>query len=214
MVPPLLTPLARLLEPGPDCKMSQVHAARGIPSQSRWISWSKRWMRRFRELGGGGGRRPIRPWRATAPDAGPDEYAVVAKGHPHSGLGDRVALGVGDALDEAVQAQPAKWSSSRARRDEELSAMIRRIHNDSDGTYRIPRVYAELVEGGCRVGRKRVARLMRESGLVGVSRRRGIRTMRVDRNHRAAPDRVERPPKLSCPRSRPSWTHCGPTSES
>ena len=53
---------------------------------------------------------------------------------------------------------------------------------------------------GCRVGRKRVARLMRESGWAGVSRRRGTRTIRfaarklacVDRSHRAAPDRVER----------------------
>ena len=70
--------------------------------------------------------------------------------------------------------------------------MIRRIHDDSDGTYGMPRVHAELVEGGCQVGRKRVARLMRESGLVGVSRRRGTRTTRVDRDHRAAPDRVER----------------------
>ena len=68
--------------------------------------------------------------------------------------------------------------------------MIRRIHDDSDGTYGMPRVHAELVVGGCQVGRKRVARLMRESGLVGVSRRRGARTTRVDRNHRAAPDRI------------------------
>lgn len=43
--------IARLLEPGSDCQMSQVHAARGIPSQSRWISRSKRLMRRFRGLG-------------------------------------------------------------------------------------------------------------------------------------------------------------------
>ena len=77
--------------------------------------------------------------------------------------------------------------------------MIRRIHNDSDGTYGMPRVHAELVEGGCRVGRKRVARLMRESGLVGVSRRRGTRTTRVDRNHRAAPDRVERQFRADAP---------------
>ena len=77
--------------------------------------------------------------------------------------------------------------------------MIRRIHNDSDGTYGMPRVHAELVEGGCRVGRKRVARLMRESGLVGVSRRRSTRTTRVDRDHRAAPDRVERQFRADAP---------------
>ena len=77
--------------------------------------------------------------------------------------------------------------------------MIRRIHDDSRGTYGMPRVHAELVEGGCRVGRKRVARLMRESGLVGVSRRRGTRTTRVDRNHRVAPDRVERQFRADAP---------------
>ena len=39
------------------------------------------------------------------------------------------------------------------------------------------------------VSRKRVVRLMREAGLAGVSRRRG---MRVDAGHRAVPDRIER----------------------
>ena len=57
----------------------------------------------------------------------------------------------------------------------------------------------ELVEGGCRVGRKRVARLMRESGLVGVSRRRGTRTTRVERSHLAAPDRVQRQFRADAP---------------
>ena len=33
---------------------------------------------------------------------------------------------------------------------------------------------------------------MRESGLAGVSRRRGTRTTRLDPSHRAVPDRVER----------------------
>ena len=37
-----------------------------------------------------------------------------------------------------------------------------------------------------------MARLIRETGLTGVSRRRGTRTTRVDSCHRAAPDRVER----------------------
>ena len=56
----------------------------------------------------------------------------------------------------------------------------------------MPRVHAELVAGGLGVSRKRVARLMREASLAGVSRRRGVRTTRVDRSHGAAPDRVER----------------------
>ena len=81
---------------------------------------------------------------------------------------------------------------SRARCDEELHSTIQSIHQESRGTYGVPRVHAELVAGGWRVSRKRVARLMREAGLVGVSRRRGTRTTRADSSRSAAPDRVER----------------------
>ena len=89
--------------------------------------------------------------------------------------------------------------SERRRRDEELRGMIRSIHKASRGTYGMPRVHAELAEGGVRVSRKRVARLMREEGLAGVSRRRGVRTTRADRRHRAAPDRVERQFRADAP---------------
>ena len=39
--------------------------------------------------------------------------------------------------------------------------------------------HAELVAGGCRVGRKRVVRLMRESGLAGVRVGAGARVPRA-----------------------------------
>ena len=42
------------------------------------------------------------------------------------------------------------------------------------------------------MGRKRVARLMREEGLAGVSRRRATRTTRPEPGRRAAADLVER----------------------
>ena len=86
----------------------------------------------------------------------------------------------------------SRSQSARARRDEELGEAIRAIHEDSRGTYGMPRVHAELVARGWRVSRKRVARLMREAGLAGVSRRRGVRTTCANSSHRAAPDRVER----------------------
>ena len=89
--------------------------------------------------------------------------------------------------------------SGRAKRDAELRERIRAIHRASRGTYGVPRVHAELAAGGERVSRKRVARLMREAGLAGISRRRGARTTHVDHGHRAAPDRVERQFRADAP---------------
>lgn len=56
----------------------------------------------------------------------------------------------------------------------------------------MPRVHAELVDDGIRVGRKRVARLMRRSGLQGASRRKGCFTTKRRPDARPAPDLVER----------------------
>ena len=56
----------------------------------------------------------------------------------------------------------------------------------------MPRVHFELTAGGQRIGRKRVARLMRAAGLVGASRRRWVRTTVRDQGARPAPDLVER----------------------
>ena len=57
--------------------------------------------------------------------------------------------------------------SARAQADQRLLAEIGRIHRDSGGAYGAPRVHAELqIACGIRVGRKRVARLMRTEGLV------------------------------------------------
>ncbi len=51
-----------------------------------------------------------------------------------------------------------------------LSASIRQIHTASRGTYGVPRIHAELADAyETRCGRKRLARLMRAAGLVGVN---------------------------------------------
>jgi putative transposase len=70
-------------------------------------------------------------------------------------------------------------------------AEIRVAHGVSRGTYGAPRVHAERAAKGIRVGRKRVARLMSQVGLAGVSRRRFVTTI-VRGNSRQAPDLVER----------------------
>lgn len=64
----------------------------------------------------------------------------------------------------------------RACRDAQLLALIRQIHPDSRCTCGAPRVHGQLGRRGERTGRKRVARLMRSDGLVGVHGRRNWRT--------------------------------------
>ncbi len=61
--------------------------------------------------------------------------------------------------------------SAHAKRDDELRKKIRSIHAESRKTYGSPRVHAELRESGFEVGRKRVARLMAEEGIVGRRKR-------------------------------------------
>jgi len=86
----------------------------------------------------------------------------------------------------------SREKSERARRDEALTAAIVQAHRESRGTYGAPRVLADLQEQGEQVGRKRVARLMREAKLQGVTRRKWVVTTRRDPKARPAPDLVER----------------------
>jgi transposase InsO family protein len=44
------------------------------------------------------------------------------------------------------------------------------IHAVSQGTYDAPRIHAELQAEGTHVSEKRIAHLMRQAGLAGVSR--------------------------------------------
>ena len=82
--------------------------------------------------------------------------------------------------------------SPRQQYDAVLKACIGNIHHQSRGTYGVPRIHAELAADGIHIGRKRVARLMREMNLAGVSRRKGTRTTRPGHRLRPAPDLVER----------------------
>ena len=69
----------------------------------------------------------------------------------------------------------------RIREDQVLTAKIREIHQMSRGTYGSPRVHAELRLGeNIRCSRKRVERLMRIDGIVGLHKRRKKGTTRRD----------------------------------
>lgn len=82
--------------------------------------------------------------------------------------------------------------SARAVEDERLQHKIEEIHSASRGTYGVPRIHFELIENDERVSRKRIARLMRDRGLRGVSRRKWVTTTVRDDSNRPAPDLVER----------------------
>ena len=81
--------------------------------------------------------------------------------------------------------------SNRALEDARLKERIEAIHTQSRGTYGVPRIHAELVEAQEAVGRRRIARLMGECGLQGVTRRKWVKTT-VRADERPAPDLVER----------------------
>ena len=85
-----------------------------------------------------------------------------------------------------------KRAPSRRRQDNAaLSKTVRTIHAVSRGTYGAPRVHAELASEGIPASRNRVARVMREANIVGVSRRRFVVTTVRD-GGRQAPDLVDR----------------------
>lgn len=83
-------------------------------------------------------------------------------------------------------------TSKRKQEDAILTEQIRNVYEQSYGTYGAPRVHAELRAEGIYVGCKRVARLMREVGLQGVSRRRSPSTTVRRPTAISAPDLVER----------------------
>ena len=72
------------------------------------------------------------------------------------------------------------------------SRHVSSLHQQSRGTYGVPRIHAELKDEDERVGGKRIARLMRDLGLRGVCRRRFVTTTQRDDDHRPAPDLVDR----------------------
>lgn len=82
--------------------------------------------------------------------------------------------------------------SSRAEANAKLIERIRYHHRRSRGIYGSPRIHQDLVrDDGLHVGLNRVARLMRLAGVVGVTRRKSVRTTRSTADERS-PDLVQR----------------------
>ena len=127
------------------------------------------------------------------------KYALIAEEktrHPVSRL-----AGVLDVSRTGYHAWEKRPVSTTRTEDEQLKVRIKEIHTASFGIYGAPRVHAELADAyGINVGKKRVARLMRELGIQGVSRR-GKRRARksTTAEAQAAPDLVRREFKATRP---------------
>ena len=97
-----------------------------------------------------------------------------------------------DVSTSGFYAWATRPMSTRSRLDVVLSARLERAHRESRGTYGVPRLHAELAADGVHVGKKRVARLMRKAGLVGISPRKTTFTTVRDPAGRREDDLVHR----------------------
>jgi putative transposase len=96
----------------------------------------------------------------------------------------------------AMQGRPR---SRHALRDDDLAERVAEAHAASRRRYGSPRVHAELKATGEQVGRKRVARLMRERKLVGRTRRRFRTTTDSKHDFPIAPNVLARDFTASAP---------------
>jgi putative transposase len=82
--------------------------------------------------------------------------------------------------------------SAQAQANQKLRVEIRKVHARSRGTYGSPRVHADLQLRGFRVGRNRIARLMRLEKLFGKRKKKFPRTTNSQHDYPVAPNRLNR----------------------
>lgn len=106
-------------------------------------------------------------------------------------------------LAQALEVSPSgfyahqhKAQGRRAQQDRQLAAQIQQIFDASRGTYGSPRIQASLQRQGCRHGKNRIARLMRQHHLQARQKRRFVpHTTQSDHAQSIAPNRLaQRPP--------------------
>ncbi len=82
--------------------------------------------------------------------------------------------------------------SARAITDAELTEQIKQVHTESQGTYGYLRVHRALRKEGIEVGKRRVRRLMCQTGLEGRAKKRWRTTTVADPEAEAAKDLIQR----------------------
>ena len=119
-----------------------------------------------------------------------DKYAVIAAERDTYPVRWMCALlGVSVAGFYSAQRRPR---GTRVAADERVRVEVRAAHAKSHRRYGAPRVHRELRAAGVCVAKKRVARLMREDGLVARRARRRVRTTDSAHAHPVAPNVVAR----------------------
>jgi len=86
----------------------------------------------------------------------------------------------------------ARSPSSHALSDAELAVEVREIFEASHGRYGSPRVHQALIKSGLKTSRKRVARLMREHGLMATVPKPFKKTTLSDHDRGVAPNLLAR----------------------
>ena len=86
----------------------------------------------------------------------------------------------------------ARPEAPRVAEDAALLVEIKAAHTTGRGAYGSPRVHRELRAKGRRVGRKRIARLMRREGIVGRKKKRFRKTTDSNHAHPIAPNHLNR----------------------
>ncbi|WP_103377153.1 IS3 family transposase [Streptomyces noursei] len=125
-------------------------------------------------------------------DALVNRFRFVADHHRHYGV-KRLCTILGITRSSFYYwRRTAADRAARQAADARLVARIRAVHRESNGTYGVPRITAELRETGERVNHKRIARVMRGASLAGVRLRRRHRTTVADPAAAKAPDLVGR----------------------
>lgn len=111
------------------------------------------------------------------------------------GFPTTIACRVADVSRQAFndwRARMSKGPTTAEAAEADLVAAIRSIHEQFDGTYGEPRVTEELARRGWTVNHKRVERLMRVHGIVGVHKPTRLRTTIPAENSPPLPDLIGR----------------------
>ncbi len=114
------------------------------------------------------------------------KYKLIASEKAHISV--RAACRFLHVSESGYYAWASRGSSERQRQDRVLLAHIREIFALSNHSYGSPRMTVELKEAGLSVGRRRVARLMRENGLKAWVKRRFKSTTESTHDFMVAPN--------------------------